>query len=597
MSGRITSKVQDFPVIARPVALLVLFLSALLALAHTGPLQAQDTGVWLQIEAQPDLDGAEDRARAYAAIFPETRGFRLRSGWFGIMIGPYPADEAAPRLASLKREGLIPGDSFITFSRDFGAQYWPPEGSAAVVPDPVMPEIATLPEPEPVVPPIPDETRTEARDSEALLTTDDRKALQTALQWFGFYPGAIDGAYGPGTRSSMSAWQAAQGLDPTGVLTSRQRATLLAAYADETLAFGFATVSDQEAGITVTLPLGLVEFDHYEPPFVHYRPKENGGPQIVLISQPGDQAAFYGLYDILQTLESVPTSGERSRDERSFRILGQSDRVSTTVYGELRGGLIKGWMLISSPGNEDRDARILQAIEASFAPDSTRALDPGMEPMGNETRAGLLSGLEVRVPRFSRSGFFIDASGTVLTTAEAVDSCGRITLDRMTEGRVTLTDAASGLAIVTPTAPLSPRGIADLQLTAERVGTEVMVAGYSYEDRLPAPVMTFGTLEAVTGLDGEPGLKRLAIETLAGDAGGPVLDATGAVIGLLLPPAPAGNRQLPPGVQFAASAAEIARVIAPSGVIPRLAARSAALAPAELSETGSGMTVLVSCWD
>ncbi|MDM7932380.1 serine protease [Tabrizicola sp.] len=583
--------------IFKPVAVLALFLSAMLSFAPSAPVQAQDASVWLQIEAQPDLAGAEDRARAYASVFADTNGFRLRSGWYGIMLGPYPADEAALRLGSLKREGLIPGDSFIALSRDFGLQYWPPAGSAAAVPDPVTPEIAALPEPAPLALASPDETRTEARDSEALLTADDRKALQTALQWFGLYRGAIDGAFGPGTRNSMSAWQAAQGIDPTGILTSRQRAALLAAYGDDTAAFGFATVADQEAGITVTLPLGLVEFDHYEPPFVHFRPRNATAPRIILISQPGDQAAFYGLYDILQTLESVPMTGDRSRDERKFRIEGRSDTASTTAYGELRGGLIKGWMLISTPGNQDRDARILQAIEASFATDSTRALDPGMEPMGAEARAGLLSGLEVRKPRFSRSGFFVDASGTVLTTVDAVASCGRITLDRATEASVTLTDAASGLAILSPATPLSPRMIARLQLSAERVGTEVMVAGYSYEDRLPAPVMTFGTLEAVTGLNGETGLKRLAIETLAGDAGGPVLDATGAVIGMLLPAATSGPRQLPAGVQFAASAAEIARIIAPGGIAPLPASPGGALPPAELTETGSGMTVLVSCWD
>ena len=124
-----------------------------------------------------------------------------------------------------------------------------------------------------------------------------------------------------------------------------------------------------------------------------------------------------------------------------------------------------------------------------------------------------------------------------------------------------------------------------------------MVAGYSYEDRLPAPVMTFGTLEAVTGLDGEAGLKRLAVQTLPGDAGGPVLDASGAVIGMLLPTLQDADRQLPPGVQFAAAAAEIARVLAPTGIVPAQSARQGALPPSDLAALGMGMTVLVSCWD
>ncbi len=586
-----------FTVIFKPAAVLVLLLLALVT--GSPPAQAQDADVWVQIEAQPDLAGAEDRARAYAALFPETNGFRLRSGWYAIVLGPFSPAEAERRLATLSSQRLIPTDSFIAFSRNLGDRFWPPEG-AALPADPVSaevaPEVAT--EPTVTLAKIPDETRAEARDSEVLLTEDQRKDLQTALQWFGFYEGGIDGAYGPGTRASMAAWQEAQGmLEPTGILTSRQRADLMASYADETAAFGFATLTDDEAGITLILPLGLVEFDHYEPPFVHFRSKDPQGPQIILISQPGDQAAFSGLYDVLQTLETVPMTGERSRDEARFRINGLSDTTSTTVFAELRGGLIKGWMLISTPGNEVRDGRILQAMESSFVTDSARALDPGMVPMGAETRAGLLSGLEVRKPRFSRSGFFIDAAGTVLTTAEAVNACGRITLDRGTEATVTLADSASGLALITPTTPLAPRAVAELQLAPERIGTEVMVAGYAYEDRLPAPVMTFGTLEDVTGLNGEAGVKRLAIETLAGDAGGPVLDATGAVIGMLLPAPADSARLLPAGVQFAASASEIARVLAPSGVTLLQSARRSALAPADLAEAGGGMTVLVSCWD
>jgi peptidoglycan hydrolase-like protein with peptidoglycan-binding domain len=582
-------------VIFRPVAAFLLLLSVL---ALSRPVAAQEGTLWVQIEAQPTLAEAEERARAYAALFPETAGFQLRSGWFGIVLGPYPADEAPLRLASLIREGLIPADSFIAYPRNFGTQFWPAEGSPAVVPE--SPAEVAVAEPEVIEPEpadIPDETRQEARDSEAVLTEDQRKELQVALQWFGFYQGGIDGAYGPGTRNSMAAWQEAQGMtDPTGILTTRQRRLLLDGWRDETAAFGFAEVVEDEAGITVSLPLGLVEFDHYEPPFVHFRSKTDTGPRVILISQPGDQAAFYGLYDILQTLESVPLNGARDRGERNFRIRGTSATVDTTVFAELKGGLIKGWMFISTPGNEARDARIIRQIEATFVTDGDKALDPGMVAMTPETKAGLLSGLEVRKPKFSRSGLFIDAGGQVLTTVEAVQGCGRVTIDRTTDATVALSDTTSGLALLTPTTPLSPRKVAELQLAPERIGAEVMVAGYSYEDRLPAPVMTFGTLEDVAGLNGEPGLKRLALQALPGDAGGPVLDATGAVIGMLLPAA-SGGKQLPPGVHFAAAAAEISRVLAGAGLTPATAASSGTLAPADLSATGTGMTALVSCWD
>jgi S1-C subfamily serine protease len=579
----------------RPFPLLALFLSVLMALQPRAAA-AQDGTVWLQVEAHPNLATAKDRAQAYTSLFPETAGFQLRSGWYGIMLGPYPAAEAAIRLDALKREGQIPADSFIAYATDFRDQYWPEDGAPPLVPatddvaaaDPVV-------APEPVE--APDETKAEARDSEAILLPEDRKDLQTALQWFGFYQGGIDGAFGPGTRNSMAAWQEAQGIDPTGILTTRQRRALLDAWQGELSTFGFTEVIEAESGISVTLPLGLVEFDHYEPPFVHYRAKTEGAPRVLLISQPGDQAALYGLYDVLQTLKDVPLDGARDRGDRSFRIRGTSAAVDTTAFAELKGDRIKGWMLISSPGNEARDARILQVLEASFKPDGDSVLDPGMAVMDAGTKAGLLSGLEVRKPKFSRTGFFISADGAVLTTVEAVSTCSRVTIDRDTDATVTLSDAASGLALLTPKAPLAPRAVGGLTTASARPGSEITVPGYSYEDRLPAPTLTFGTLEDVTGLNGETGLNRLALQSLPGDAGGAVLDAQGAVLGMLLPTAPQDGKQLPAGVAFALPASEITRLLTPTGIAPQTAVSTGPLSPSALAEKATGMTALVSCWE
>jgi peptidoglycan hydrolase-like protein with peptidoglycan-binding domain len=580
----------------RPVALVALLLAVLSF--HPGTARAQDDDVWVQVEALPDLATAQDRARAYASLFPETAGFRLRSGWYGIVLGPYPAAEAAIRLDALKRDGQIPGDSFIAYGRDLRDPFWPADGAQPAAPAAEPGDTTASATPEPAEPaPAVDETKAEARDAEALLTPEDRMDLQTALQWFGFYQGGIDGAFGPGTRASMAAWQEAQALEPTGILTSRQRKMLIDGWQGEVSAFGFTEVVEAESGITVTLPLALLEFDHYEPPFVHYRAKLDGAPRIVLISQPGDQAALYGLYDVLQTLESVPLDGARDRDDRSFRIRGTSATVDTTVFASLKGDRIKGWMLISTPGNQARDARILKVLQDSFKPDGDGVLDPGMAAMDAGTKAGLLSGLEVRKPKLSRTGFFVSADGAVLTTVDAVASCSRVTIDRATDATVTLSDAASGLALLTPKSPLAPRAVAAFAATAARPGSEITVPGYSYEDRLPAPTLTFGTLEDTTGLDGEAGLNRLALQSLPGDVGGAVLDDSGAVIGMLLPAAPQAGKALPAGVVFARSAAEITRLLGPTGILPATAQPQPALSPNALAELGMGMTALVSCWN
>jgi hypothetical protein len=124
----------------------------------------------------------------------------------------------------------------------------------------------------------------------------------------------------------------------------------------------------------------------------------------------------------------------------------------------------------------------------------------------------------------------------------------------------------------------------------------VAVAGYSFEDALPAPAMTFGRIDALQGLSGEPGLKRLALTALPGDAGGPVVDGTGTVVGLLLPRDTADPRQLPDGVAFAVTAQAITAILTAKGIDITASAARGALPPEDLTRAARDMTVLVSCW-
>jgi putative chitinase len=50
------------------------------------------------------------------------------------------------------------------------------------------------------------------------MTGGDVTALQTQLQMRGFPPGAIDGAFGPGTEAAVIAFQKSEGLAPDGIV-------------------------------------------------------------------------------------------------------------------------------------------------------------------------------------------------------------------------------------------------------------------------------------------------------------------------------------------------------------------------------------------
>lgn len=548
---------------------------------------AQDQQAWVQVEAQPTMAKAQDRADAWASIFPDVTGYKTRTGWIAIVLGPYAPAQAAGKLNDLKSQGLVPNDAFIADGTGFGAKVIDRTGAApAATPEPA---------PEPAVTQSADETPEDARASEALLTPQERVDLQKALAWYGFYAGAHDGAFGKGTRASMAAWQEAKGFEATGILTTTQRGALLDSYDADQAEFGFRSESVAEAGIEITLPFGAVEFDGYEPPFVKYREKDGSGIKILLISEPGGAEALAGLYDLLQTLKDVPPEGERSKGEDSFTINATGPDVQSYAYAATERGMVKGYLVVWKPPVADKMARILPALQSTFRPVGDKALDPGLVPMEDAVRQGLLAGLEVKRPTLSRSGFFVDSKGTVATVADVVAQCSRITIDHDTEATVTLTD--QGIALLTPKTPLSPPAFAQLA-TTPAPGTELAVAGYSYEDKLPAPVLTLGTFDEAKGLNGEPGLARLSAPVLDGDRGGPVIEPRGGVVGLLIPGGAPQGKALPEGVAFAATADVLSSVLAKAGVTATPQDTTAAIAtPDAMNRTALGMTVLVSCWN
>ncbi len=572
----------------------------LCALLFTLPLQAQDKA-WLQIEAQPSLAAAMDRARAYAALFPDVEGYKLGTGWYGIALGPATKDAATARLASLLGQNMIPADSYLSDGASFGQKFWPvgADNAAATAPATTTTAPATAQpasQVAPVVPAQPEETLKEARAAEAALSPADRQELQNALKWYGFYVGPVDGAIGKSSRVSMAAWQAAQGHDQTGVLSTKERVALTGQFRTDQVQFGFATVSEAESGIEITLPTALIQFDRYEPPFVRYKDKAGSGLQVMLISEPGGQAGLSGLYDVLQSLEIVPPEGERGLNDKGFTIHAKNDKIETLVFAALSGDAVKGYLVSWNLADADRMKRILPAIQASFHSLGDKSLDPGLVPLADAAKRGLLSGLEVRHPKYSRTGFFIDAQGSVLTALPAVTGCGKIVLERGIEATVSFSDPATGIAVLTPAKPLAPKAVAAFAASAAQLGTKVSVSGYSYEDRLPAPVMTIGTVEDTKGLNGETGLTRLTLSALPGDAGGPVFDDTGAVLGMLLPADPAATKQLPQGVAFAASADELMTTLTAHGLTPAASTGTNQATPDALNAAARGMTVLVSCW-
>lgn len=565
------------------------------------PAVAQQS-VWVQIEAQRTLTGAQDAARGYAAAGVDNlSGFSLPGGWYGIAVGPFAPADANAQLQALRSSGLVPSDSYIVDGARFRTQFWPVGATTSTDPvaidpvsvDPSEPSV-TVAEPDPIQ--APDETLREAQASERALDRDQKRALQVALEWAGFYQGAIDGLFGNGTRRSMRAWQEANNHETTGVLTTGQRLELFAAYNSILDGMDLQLVRDDATGIELQIPTGVVEFAEYEPPFARFDPTGDVQAQVLLISQPGDQTRMFGLYEIMQTLEIIPTEGERRRRDSSFVIEGADANVSSYTSVVLENGEIKGFTLVWPAGDEDRRRRVLAEMQASFAT-IEGVLDPAISLPDEDQAIDLIAGLAVRQPLLDRSGFYINGAGEVLTTVEAVENCTSITLGLDHEASVVHIDEALGLAVLRPNTRLAPPAFAQFQTGVPRLNAEIAVAGYPYGSVLTNPALTFGKLADIRGLNGEDEIKRLSIFAQPGDAGGPVYDNGGAVLGMLLPKIDVNGQALPDEVSFSVDADQIVSSLSDASLTIATTDSVAYMTPEALTLMAADMTVLVSCWD
>ena len=568
---------------------------------------APDQYVWIQVEARPDLKSAMNRIKVYRTKISNVVGFEIEGGWFGITLGPYKSHIANALLAEFKEKGLIPPDSFVARRVTYGSQFYTPRTSSPQLiteqslnqaevdtTTQVVTEIA-----------IPTETATElelsyaekleiTKISENALTFDEKKYLQRALAWANHYQGAIDGLYGPETRQSILDWQIKNRYPHTGFMAPAERSLLLNKYTSVISKLNLVQISNLRAGITLLVPRGILGPAKYEAPFVRFEATDNSNTQIILISQAGDATRLKALFEVIQTLDIVPKGGILNLGEAGFSIETSNNELFTTGFAKLIDGKIKGAILVWPSEDEARRLRLKAQIFDSFG-----SLG-GVLPEAEFFETGLLpkdliSGLKIRQPIFARSGVFLNAEGVVLTANRDLELCGSIELGFGTQAKVKAFN--SHLAVLTPMEKISPPGITSFQLGPLKAPRRITAGGYSFGGSLGAPTLTSGLLQEFRDLSGDDKISRLQIDTLPGDAGGPIYDSGGNVIGILLPKSAETERQLPNDVNFSANWNLISSLLNEANISISLTENKPHPDLISLSDAAKNTIALITCWE
>ena len=206
-------------------------------------------------------------------------------------------------------------------------------------------------------------------------------------------------------------------------------------------------------------------------------------------------------------------------------------------------------------------------------------------------------------PESTGSGFRVSAQGHVLTNAHVVRDC---TEARIPPGagavRVAAREESSDLALLQVPAGKEHAVARFRQGRGIRPGASVVVVGYPLRGLLASEAnVSTGVVSALAGPGDDRRLIQITAPVQPGNSGGPVLDAAGNVVGVVVSKLDAiqvarSTGNIPQNVNFAVSAGTARAFLDAEGVPYETAPSDPALAPAEVAAAARKFTVLVECW-
>jgi S1-C subfamily serine protease len=208
-------------------------------------------------------------------------------------------------------------------------------------------------------------------------------------------------------------------------------------------------------------------------------------------------------------------------------------------------------------------------------------------------------------PDATGSGFVVTSDGYIVTNRHVVASCRTVTVKAdsaaSVNARVVAIHPRDDLAVVRAEATFD--STAGFRVGAPvRPGDDVVAVGYPFAGLLAdEPNVTTGSVSALAGLHNNPEILQMSAPVHQGSSGGPLFDASGNVVGVVVTKLNARivaeeTGDLPQNVNFALKG-EIARgFLEQLAVHYRTAASTAHLSNADVGDIGRRVTVLVACY-
>jgi|GEM_PF-3056690 TPR repeat protein len=197
------------------------------------------------------------------------------------------------------------------------------------------------------------------------------------------------------------------------------------------------------------------------------------------------------------------------------------------------------------------------------------------------------------------TGFVVSQEGHLVTNHHVIKGCARLdagtALMGMNRVQVVADDPGNDLAVLK--LPVTPKAVASFRSGQVRQAEGVMIFGFPLSGELASDGnITSGNITALAGLRDDSRYYQTSAPSQPGNSGGPMLDMSGNVVGILSMGLVGSNaRDVPQNVNFAIKGSLATSFLESHGIPFNTAPLGDAKSPPDISDLAKKFTLLVTC--
>lgn len=320
------------------------------------------------------------------------------------------------------------------------------------------------------------------------------------------------------------------------------------------------------------------------------------------------EESIQAIFDVLDLLEDKDMETFKSpswlADTRFQKRINRS-LVSAGVPN--KKDLLANSMLVLESSILAADAVVDWLLEAGVGATADAAVTPAAPSGSKKSKSARADGSGKAAPRAPKlelagtgTGWYVADGGFLVTNAHVVEGCKRMTLKSGSE--LEIVDVADGEDLALLRGDISVRPLSIRDSRSVRLAEDVLIAGFPLGGILSSGInVTVGTVSAQAGMNDDERRFQFTAPVQPGNSGGPVLDMSGNVIGVVVSKLNAMSIQdqvgdIPQNVNFGVAPGSLADFLDDNGVGYTRLTSASKLDKVDLAELARASTVLLQCY-